>query len=104
MSDEGLKCPATMCPYMDAQDGSDWTGEKDADCEEECGWYRNGGCLVAGDVATMLLEKHDEEFVMDERPPCPKSDECQWQEQCVENVCPPRLAVMLGGEGTEATF
>lgn len=104
-------CPATMCPLF-AKDGSPWTGEKDAPCENlGCGWFdveegcqgavasytqvgelvQGGPLLQIGPVAARRVTQ--------EKPrtfDCPRAEECQWQLEAGDTLCPPRFALSLG--------
>lgn len=107
MTESELYCPATMCPLMGLEElGSEWTGCRDAACETDCGWHRDGGCLVQDDLTHMLINESDHDEIPDgEWPACPHADSCQWQDQAAEGVpCPPRLAVMLNMDPTRCVF
>lgn len=107
-------CPATMCPYMGSEineSGSPWTGEREGECEESCGWHQGGGCLVPGDLYTMLSEMVDEmpddEYLKDEKNwvDCEYSENCQWQLQGDHDLpCPPRLAILLNIDPEKCLF
>lgn len=104
------KCPATMCPLF-AQEGSPWTGEKNADCQRsECGWWHGDHCnacvcaigqaeevreqggftLQLGPVRATRETRTPREF------DCPHASDCQWQQDCAPALCPPRYALSLG--------
>lgn len=101
-------CPATMCPLMGAQEeGSPWTGERDADCESDCGWYRDDSCIVAGDLVGMILEDYPEDEQLpdvDDCVDCVHADSCKWQQQMGDTPCPPRLAVALNQDPERCLF
>lgn len=100
MANNETVCAATICPYLGVNDGSVWTGARDDPCETSCGWWQDGGCIAATDLAFDILRSYDGDVDEIERmdpPPCQYEDNCQWQQQC-DGTCPPRLAVMTNQE------
>ena len=107
-------CPATMCPLF-AVDGSPWTGEKNQVCpqdHEKCQFWKGfGGQACDGCTAsyTQVMEvnyqghtlqigpiRRQKESVLPKTFDCPREQECQWQIQSGDKLCPPRLALSLG--------
>lgn len=94
--DEKVACPATMCPYLKATQGSPWTGDVDSDCEPgPCGWHRGGRC-IAGDEFHLITEGLVGPIPPEDMwPACPHADACKWQDQ-TNGPCGPRYALMMG--------
>lgn len=83
------------------EEGSDWTGARDAECHDDCGWYDDHedieGCIVAPELIGDVLQQSERSEIPDrEWVACPHESECKWQQQLGdETPCPPRLAIML---------
>lgn len=100
-------CPATMCPYMGADDGSEWSGEHESSCESSCGWWEAdyGGCVAGTDLSAMASEKlADIEYDETDIPPCQWESRCQWEQQGGDMPCPPRALMIAGESPTGALF
>lgn len=100
-----------MCPLI-APKGSFWTGEYAAECPEHddldnngCPWW-SMSCSSGGiqDQVNQAL-KDGRSFVVGPNQPkegfrknytefdCPKANECSWQKQAGDDLCPPRYAL-----------
>ncbi len=103
-------CPATMCPLF-AADGSPWTGEINAECPQDnkkCGFWYDGCDGCSGAIEQVEEARRGERLLqigpvrqkkIDLLPKtfdCQRATECQWQEECKPNLCPPRYALSLG--------
>lgn len=115
-------CPASMCPLF-AREGSPWTGEKNARCEQSewepdhlpsatgCAFWTTGaGCDGAGAAAYQVEQAHEHGATLQIGPiqqerhvllkpteyDCPRAPSCQWQRQSLPGLCPPRHALSLG--------
>lgn len=84
-----------MCPYLGLTDGSVWTGEKQDECEDSCGWWQDGYCLAGAEHDLPVVGVEGPIPPEDMWPECPYSDDCQWQEQR-NGPCAPRAMLMLG--------
>lgn len=100
-------CPATFCPLF-ASAGSPWTGERRAQCEGDgCGWWDERwyrGCIAGPDAAAEIWRTFNGKAPVRQKPECKHENECQWQRQLGQAVCPPRLAVMHGADPRIASF
>ena len=106
-------CPATMCPLF-AAEGSPWTGEVNAPCEQgpACAFWNRGHCdgaaaahhqvgeMANGDRPLQIGPKRATRTtaIRHREYDCPRAAECQWQiEADAEGgLCPPRSALALG--------
>jgi len=100
-----------MCPYLGLEEtGSPFTGERDSDCETDCGWFQDGICIAGSDLSAAFGERLEGEFDPDELaemewPACEYASECKWQDQAPDGVpCAPRMLLLLGENPEKALF
>lgn len=102
-------CPASMCPLI-AKDGSPWTGQKNVKCiKDACGFFHDGHCEGSMHARCQADEVKQKGFTLTLNPAgrkfhnrkpmnydCPRSEDCQWQQERGGDLCPPRYALSLG--------
>lgn len=111
-------CPASMCPLF-APEGSPWTHEKNVRCprSEPVDDRRETGCMfwdkgcdgvgaAAGQIEEVYatgktfqigpVQRKRDTLAQPKEYDCPKAQSCQWQQQVLPKLCPPRYALSLG--------